>query len=44
VFKANDKNFALLVERHDTGKATARDWLVLGAAALAFVAVVGLVI
>jgi Domain of unknown function (DUF4112) len=43
-FKANDRNFALLAERQDTGKATARDWLIVAGAALAFLAVIGLVI
>jgi hypothetical protein len=43
-FKANEKNLALLSERPAGGKATARDWLVVGAAALAFVAVIALVI
>jgi hypothetical protein len=41
-FKANEKNFALLVARHDTGKASAKDWLAVGGAVLAFVAVIGL--
>jgi Domain of unknown function (DUF4112) len=41
-FKANAKNFALLVERHDTGKASAKDWLAVGGAVLVFVAVLGL--
>jgi hypothetical protein len=44
VFKANDKNVALLTERHATGKPTARDWLAVGGAALAFAAVVGLAV
>jgi hypothetical protein len=44
VFKANDKNLQLLVERHDTGKATARDWLAVGGALFAFAAVVGLTV
>jgi hypothetical protein len=43
-FKANDHNLQLLVERHDTGEATARDWLAVGGALLAFAAVVGLTI
>jgi len=43
-FKANDKNVALLASRDATGKATARDWLAVGGAALALVAVIGLVI
>jgi hypothetical protein len=44
VFKANEKNLALLVGRHQTGRATARDWLAVGGAALVFAAVIGLVI
>jgi hypothetical protein len=43
-FKANDKNVALLTHRTATGRATARDWLAVGGAALALVAVIGLVI
>ena len=43
-FKANDKNVALLASRDATGKATARDWLAVSGAALALVAVIGLVI
>ncbi|HSR96082.1 MAG TPA: DUF4112 domain-containing protein [Kofleriaceae bacterium] len=43
-FKANAKNLALLSERPAGGKATARDWLVVGGAALVFVAVIALVI
>jgi hypothetical protein len=43
-FKANDRNLALLEARHDTGKATTRDWLVVAGAALLFFAVIGLVI
>lgn len=39
-FKANEKNFALLVERHETRKASAKDWLAVGGALLAFVAVI----
>jgi hypothetical protein len=42
-FKANDKNLALLAARHDTGKASARDWLIVAGAALALVVVLGLV-
>ena len=42
-FKANEKNFALLVDRHATRKATASDWLAVGGAVLAFVAVIGLI-
>ncbi|TMQ22286.1 MAG: DUF4112 domain-containing protein [Deltaproteobacteria bacterium] len=44
VFKANEKNLALLVDRHDTGRATARDWLTVAGAALAFAAVIALMI
>jgi hypothetical protein len=40
-YKANERNLALLVGRHETGKATARDWLAVGGAAAVFVAVVG---
>lgn len=43
-FKANEKNLALLSQRPVAGKATARDWLVVGGAVLAFVAVIALVI
>lgn len=43
-FKAHAKNLALLTTRHETGQARARDWLAVGGALLAFVAVVGLVI
>jgi len=43
VFKAHARNLALL-ERRETREATASDWLVVGGAALAFVAVIGLVI
>jgi hypothetical protein len=43
-FKANAKNFALLVARHETRKARATDWLAVGGALLAFVAVLGLAI
>jgi hypothetical protein len=43
-FKANESNLKLLVERRDTGKATARDWLAVGGAILAFVAVIGAVV
>ncbi|MEO7733662.1 MAG: DUF4112 domain-containing protein [Kofleriaceae bacterium] len=41
-FKANAKNFELLVARHETGKASAKDWLAVGGALLVFVAVLGL--
>jgi len=43
-FKANDRNLQLLVERHETRQATARDWLAVGGAILALVAVTGLAI
>ena len=44
-FKANDKNLALLTARNATGgKATLHDWGVLAGAALAFVAIVGVVV
>jgi len=43
-FKANDKNLRLLVDRPDTRKATARDWLAVGGALVAFGAVVALAI
>jgi uncharacterized protein DUF4112 len=43
-YKANERNLALLVGRHDTGKATARDWLAVGGALVVFAAVIGLVI
>ncbi|HEU4728592.1 MAG TPA: DUF4112 domain-containing protein [Kofleriaceae bacterium] len=43
-FKANARNLQLLTERHDTGKATARDWLAVGGALFAFAAVLGLAI
>lgn len=43
-YKANERNLALLVGRHDTGKATARDWLAVGGAVAVFVAVIGLVV
>jgi hypothetical protein len=43
-FKANEKNVALLVDRHATGKATGRDWLAVAGALAAFAAVVGLLV
>ena len=43
-YKANERNLALLVGRHETGKATARDWLAVGGAVAVFAAVIGLVI
>src|SRR5215813_3562981 len=43
-YKANERNLALLVGRHETGKATARDWLAVGGAVAVFAAVVGGVI
>ena len=43
-FKANQRNVALLTERVEHGgRATARDWLVLVGAGLAFIAVMALV-
>jgi hypothetical protein len=44
LFKANDKNVALLAARDPTGRATARDWLAVGGALAALAAVSGLVI
>ncbi len=45
MFKANLKNLALLEARvENRGKATARDWMAVAGAILAFVAVVGLAI
>jgi hypothetical protein len=43
-YKANTRNLALLVDRRTTGRATARDWLAVGGAAVVFAAVIGLVI
>jgi hypothetical protein len=43
-FKANEKNLALLSARPAGAKATPRDWLIVGGAALVFVAVIALVI
>ncbi|HEY0992238.1 MAG TPA: DUF4112 domain-containing protein [Kofleriaceae bacterium] len=43
-FKANDRNLALLTDRSRGGRATARDWLVVGGAALLFIAVISLAI
>ncbi|HEX3480466.1 MAG TPA: DUF4112 domain-containing protein [Kofleriaceae bacterium] len=43
-YKANERNLALLVGRHETGKATARDWLAVGGAVAVFAAVIGGVI
>jgi len=43
-FKANDKNVQLLLERQDTGRATARDWLAVVGALAALVAVIGLAV
>lgn len=43
-FKANQKNLALLSERPAGSKPTVRDWLIVGGAALVFVAVIALVI
>lgn len=39
-YKANERNLALLVGRHRTGKATARDWLAVAGAAAVFAAAV----
>jgi hypothetical protein len=45
VFKANTRNVALLTERAGTGgRATAKDWAMVGGAALAFVGVLALAI
>jgi len=44
VFKANQKNLALLVDRQATGKPTRGDWLAVAGAAAVFAAVIGLVI
>jgi hypothetical protein len=41
-FKANAKNLQLVADRHDTGEATARDWIAVGGALLALIAVLGL--
>lgn len=43
-FKANTRNLALLLARHDTGRATPRDWLAVGGAAAAFLVVTGLLV
>jgi polyferredoxin len=43
-FKANDRNLRLLLDRRDTGKPTARDWLAVAGALAAFAAVIGLAI
>ena len=44
-FKANERNVALLLDRSSSGgRATARDWMIVAAAALLLVAVIGLVI
>jgi len=43
-FKANERNLALLTDRSPGGRATARDWLVVGGAALLFIAVISLAI
>ena len=43
-FKANEKNLALLTERPPGAKATARDWLMIGGAALVFAGVIALLI
>jgi len=39
-YKANERNLALLVGRHATGKATTRDWLAVAGAAVVFAAAV----
>lgn len=43
-FRANEKNFALLTSRYDTGKATARDWFAVVGALVAFLGVIALAI
>lgn len=44
-FKANQRNVELLAERSETGgRATARDWLLVVGAILAFLVVIGLVV
>lgn len=43
-FKANDRNLALLTQRPIGGRATVRDWLIVGGAALVFIAVIALAI
>jgi hypothetical protein len=43
-YKANERNLALLVGRHATGRPTARDWLAVGGAVAAFAAVIAGVI
>lgn len=43
-YKANEHNLALLVDRRTAGRATARDWLAVGGAVVAFAAVIGGVI
>jgi hypothetical protein len=40
-YKANERNLALLVGRHETGKPTARDWLAVAGALAVFAAAVG---
>lgn len=40
-YKANERNLALLVGRHQTGRPTARDWLAVGGAVAVFAAVIG---
>jgi hypothetical protein len=45
VFKANERNVALLTDRAGSGgRATTRDWLMVGGAVLAFVGVIALAI
>lgn len=43
-FKANQRNAKLLESRAATGRATARDWAVVGLAAAAYVAVMAVVV
>ena len=43
-YRANTRNLALLTERPIGGRATPRDWLIVGGAAALFVAVIALVI
>jgi hypothetical protein len=45
VFKANEMNLALLIERDGAGgKATARDWLIVGGLAVVAAAVIGIAV
>lgn len=43
-FRANEKNFALLTARYDTRRASAKDWLAVVGALLAFVGVIALAV